>query len=208
MDLDEGDGAPKALLERVDKQQAEIALNGNTVRNLCAQGSRAEEQHAILEGKLAEAAVRERKQQSKLELIKAQRRADGFRQLREFEKEQLQEETAKTGKWPNPYVTPKATVDPYVTPKVSAEDHSPEDKAQAERDADSAKALLEATNRRALAVKAVERAIRARREAEAADAERQKRAAARAAEEVAARAAAEVAERAASTRDGSLLAKL
>jgi hypothetical protein len=39
-------------------------------------------------------------------------------------------------------------------------------------------------------------------------AERQKRAAARAAEEVAARVAAEVAERAASTRDGSLLAKL
>jgi hypothetical protein len=76
----------------------------------------------------------------------------------EFEEEQLQEEKAKTGKWPNPYVTPKATVGPYVTPKVSAEDHSPEDQAQAQRDADSAKALLEATNRRALAAEVVERA--------------------------------------------------
>jgi hypothetical protein len=69
-------------------------LNGNIVKSLCAQGSRAEEQHAILERKLAEAAVRERVQQSELELLKAQRRADGVRQLREYEKE-LQEEKAK-----------------------------------------------------------------------------------------------------------------
>jgi hypothetical protein len=151
MDLDQGDGALKVLLERVDKQEAELALNGNIVKNLCAQGSRAKEQHAILEAKLAEAAVRERKQHSELELLKAERRADGLRQLREFEKEQLQEqeakklreEKAKNGKWPNPYVTPKASVDPYVTPKASvAEDHLPEDEAQVKRDADSAKALL------------------------------------------------------------------
>ena len=48
MDLDEGDGSLKALLQRVNKQDAEIALNGNMVKTLCAQGSRAEEQHAIL----------------------------------------------------------------------------------------------------------------------------------------------------------------
>jgi hypothetical protein len=43
MDLDEGDGTLKALLKRVNKQEAEIALNGNIVKNLCAQGSRAKE---------------------------------------------------------------------------------------------------------------------------------------------------------------------
>jgi hypothetical protein len=84
MDLDKGDGSLKALLERVDKQEAELALNGNMVKTLCAQGSRAEEQHAILEHKLAAAAIREQKQQSELELLKAERRADGLRQLHEF----------------------------------------------------------------------------------------------------------------------------
>jgi hypothetical protein len=49
-----------------------------------------------------------------------------------------------------------------------AEDHSPEDEAQASRDADNAKALVEATNRRALAAELVEWAMKA------ADAERQK----------------------------------
>jgi hypothetical protein len=176
MDLEQGDGGLKALLERVDKQQAEIKLNGNMVKSLCAQGTRAEEQHAILERKLAEAAVREQAQQSELELLKAQRRADGERQLREYEKEQqeekameLREEKAKSGKWPNPYVTPKASVGPSVTPKAPvAEDHSPEDEAQASRDADNAQALVEATNRRALAAELGEWARKA------ADAARQK----------------------------------
>ena len=162
MDLDEGDGSLKALLQRVNKQDAEIALNGNMVKTLCAQGSRAEEQHAILERKLAEAAIREQKQQSELELLKAERRADGLRQLHEFEQEQelLQKEKVKKAMWPNPYVTPKAA-DPYVPPQVSTEDLSPEDQAQAQRDTDSAKALVEATNRRAFAAKIVERKVKA-----------------------------------------------
>ena len=187
-------------MKRVDKQEAELALNGNLVKSLCAQGSRAEEQHAILEGKLAEAAVREQKQQSELELLKAERRADGLRQLREFEQEQvlLQKEKVRKAQWPNPYVTPKAA-DTHVPPQVSAEDLSPEDQAQAQHDADSAKALVEATKRRAFAAAIVERKTKA------AEVERRRKWAA--AKEAAARLAAEIAERAALTRD-SLLAKL